>query len=219
MRKQAEAFLLCALAILPGLAIAQSVPLTQDSWVITGNIANYGAAGAITVDGSAFSRGLVQFDLSGLPSGTVSKALLILFVNTVGTPGIVDFSVATTSWTEAGVNGNNVPGTGMSIASGLSVVTAGSYVSVDATAAAQVWLGRVANNGVLITPVGSVSVRCYRVHGRAGCDRCNRRDGRNRIDRTNRIDGSRGSGRFCGKSGRFGVGADCCFQQQPVAGR
>jgi hypothetical protein len=123
MRKQMEAFLLWALAILPGLAMAQSVPLTQDSRVITKNIANYGAVSAITVDGSAFSRGLVQFDLSGLPSGTISKALLILFVNTLGTPGSVDFPVATTSWTEAGVNGSNVPGTGMSIASGVSVVT------------------------------------------------------------------------------------------------
>jgi hypothetical protein len=63
-----------ALAILPAVAFAQTVPLMQDSYVVTSpaTAGNYGAATTINVGGPNAANALVQFDLSALPAGTTA---------------------------------------------------------------------------------------------------------------------------------------------------
>ena len=101
--------LLCGLAIVPLAAMAQNVPLTQDSYVIPGNASNYGSAATMNVGGPNGTQALAQFDLTTLPSGTTSssiaKATLTLFLNKVGAAGTVNISVANGSWTESGSTG------------------------------------------------------------------------------------------------------------------
>jgi hypothetical protein len=147
----------CALALLPAAAFAQSVPLTQDSYVLPGTAGNYGIQQTINLGGSNAFQGLVQFDLSTLPAGTtaanVGKATLVLFAKTVTAGGTINIGTANGSWTESGVNGNNAPTAGTAVASGVSVSTAESFLYVDATNAVKSWITTPAsNNGFIITP-------------------------------------------------------------------
>ncbi len=101
--------------MLPVAAFAQTVPLTQDSYVATNpaTASNYGVGVTLNVGGPTATQGLVQFDLTTLPGGTTSaniaKATLALFVNKLGATGTVNISVANGTWTELGVNGTNAP--------------------------------------------------------------------------------------------------------------
>lgn len=159
MNKSVRRFL-CSLAILPMAAIAQTVPLTQDSYVATNpaSAVNYGTASTINVGGPGGDEGVVQFDLTTLPPGTtaanVINATLTLFVNKLGTAGAINISVANGGWTELGVNGTNAPVAAAAVASGVSVSAGSDYLYVNATSAVQNWLGGTANNGFIITPNG-----------------------------------------------------------------
>ena len=148
--------LLLGLLLLPVTAFAQTVPLTQDSWVIPGASANFGNSATLSVGGTNATAALVQFDLTALPPGTfasnVSKAMLTLFVDKVNAAGTVNISVANGGWTEPGVNGNNAPAAAAAVASGVSVSTTGTYLYVDATAAVQAWLNGTTNSGFVVTP-------------------------------------------------------------------
>jgi hypothetical protein len=131
------------------------MPVAQDSYIAPSTGTNYGATNVIAVGGAALSQGLIQFDLSSLPSGTVSKATLVLFVNKVNSTGTIDVFVANGSWSESAVNGTNVPAAGAAVASGVAVGTAGTFVNLDATSAVQAWLNGTANNGFLLAPASS----------------------------------------------------------------
>jgi len=151
--------LVCVLAILSAAAVAQTVPLTQDSYIVPGSPINYGTATTINVGGPSGDKALVQFDLSTLPSGitssNVAKATLTLFVNKLGSPGTVNISLANGGWTETGVIGTNGPAIGQGIASGIPVSAPSDYIYVDATTAVQEWLsGASPNGGFIITPNG-----------------------------------------------------------------
>lgn len=148
---------LLGISLLPVAAMAQSVPLTQDSYVVPGTSANYGVQQNLSVSGSSAYQSLVQFSLSTLPAGTtaasISKATLVLFARTITAAGTVNISTANGSWTEAGVTGINAPTAGTAVASGVTVSTIGQFVYVDATAAVKSWITTPAsNNGFLITP-------------------------------------------------------------------
>lgn len=148
--------LLCGLAVVPIAAMAQNVPLVQDSYVIPGNGVNFGSATTMNVGGPNSAQALAQFDLTALPAGTTSaqiaKATLTLFLNKVGAAGTVNISVANGGWTEFGVTGNNAPVAAASVASGVLASTASEYITVDATAAVQAWLTATTNSGFIITP-------------------------------------------------------------------
>jgi hypothetical protein len=156
-------FVCCGMAALPVAALAQTVPLTQDSYVVPGNGTNYGAAVTIDVGGTTNDEALVQFDLTTLPAGitgtNVAKATLTLFANKVGSAGTVNISVANGAWGETAVNGTNAPVPGATVAGGIPVPTEDDYLYVDATQAVQNWVNGVTpNNGFLITPNTGVSV-------------------------------------------------------------
>ena len=146
---------LCGLAIMPVAAMAQNVPLVQDSYVIPGNAANFGSASTMNVGGPNAALALAQFDLTALPSGTTSnniaKATLTLFLNKLGAAGTVNISAANGSWTEISVNGNNAPVAGAAVASAVAASAASEFITVDATAAVQAWLSGTTNSGFIIT--------------------------------------------------------------------
>ncbi len=150
------------LGVLPVAVVSQSLPLTQDSYVVPGSSANYGSAATLNVGGTGSEAAVLQFDLSTLPTATtaanVSKAVLVLFMNKVGAGGAINISVAYGPWTEAAVNGSNAPVAGAAVVSGLTVPAASSFLYVDATAAVQSWLTGAANSGFLITPIGNVNI-------------------------------------------------------------
>ncbi|HYZ82760.1 MAG TPA: DNRLRE domain-containing protein [Bryobacteraceae bacterium] len=148
----------CALLCNAGaaLSLAADAAVTDDAHVTTALPANnFGSLPNLNV-GSG-SQALVRFDVAGaLPpgvtGGSVSKAVLRVWVNRITTPGALDISTAASSWTESTVNQTTSPLPGALVGGAVPVTVAGAYVSVDATAAVQNWLNSPAqNNGFLIT--------------------------------------------------------------------
>jgi hypothetical protein len=154
---------LCGLLGVSAIAVAQTIPLTQDGYFVPGSGINYGGAPTMNVVSTTGAQSLVQFDLSVLPAGitgnNVAKATLALFANKVAANGSLNVSVANGSWSELAVSGlNTPPSVGASVANGVLVSTANQYVYVDATLAVQNWVnGVAANNGFIITPAVGIN--------------------------------------------------------------
>lgn len=159
MRTLKLSTLLFAAATLSSVtAMAQSVPLVGDSYVPSGSTGIYGSAPTVNVVGGTNpQQGLLQFDLTALPSGTtssnVSRATLVLFVNRVVASGTVNFATANGSWSESSVTVTNAPSAGTTVASGVTVATSRSFIYVDATTAVRGWVTTPStNNGFLLSP-------------------------------------------------------------------
>lgn len=149
--------LLAALA-LPNPVCAQFPP-TANSFTNSGQPGtNFGGNVDLKVDGSVTKRTYIQFDLSGLPAGTVgsqiSKATLVLFPNTLNSAGTFDLFRVTSAWSEATITFNNAPTlAGTADVSGVSVASANAFLSVDITALVRNWVdGVLANNGLALLP-------------------------------------------------------------------
>lgn len=157
-------FAAAALALLPLGGFAQTLAPSQDAYYVPGSATNYGTATTITV-GSSGSVGLVQFDLTQLPSGVTSaqvqKATLTLFVDHVGVGGSINIDTVSsaTPWTELGVNGLSGISPGNAVATAVPVSTPLTYITVDATAAVVGWLSGTANNGFMLIGNSTTSVQ------------------------------------------------------------
>ena len=120
--------------------------------------ANSGAISNLNVGGGYTA--LMQFDLSGLPSGVtasqVSRALLRLYCNRADTPGLVSVQPGNGAWGEYSVTYATLPTLG-SAAQVVQVSQAGAYVTVDVTALVQGWITTPAtNNGLALTAATAV---------------------------------------------------------------
>jgi len=164
MNNIAISVLKTAAMLIPLTVSAQVIPVAQDAYFVPGSATNFGSAVNITV-GNSGAQGLVQFDLSQLPSGTlpasVQKATLTLFVNHISAPGTINVNAANGAWSEATVSGANAPpALGAAIAANVSVESPLHFITIDVTAAVQSWLEQpTANNGLLITAAGNTSVQ------------------------------------------------------------
>jgi collagen type VII alpha len=151
-------FIFVAVMVLPGLALAQDATLTGDTYVSAANPStNFGNAGFMIIRGSTNLRGFVKFDLTTLPVGTngngVAKAVLTLWVSSMGTAGSFNIQNVNGSWNELTITNANAPALGGIVASAVPVTSANSYVSVDVTSAVKNWLnGAVANDGLALIP-------------------------------------------------------------------
>ena len=135
-----------ALAVEPILAADTHVNAALPS-VNSGTLSNIAVGSGYT--------GLLQFDLSTLPTGTtaaqISKATLRLYVNRVDTAGTISVLPLTGSWSEYGVTYATLPATGTAFGS-IAVSQTGSFVTLDVTAQVQSWLtSPAANNGLALT--------------------------------------------------------------------
>src|SRR5882672_10159617 len=103
----------CAVFALLGVAslgYAADAIVTADTYISSAQpAANFGTAVNMNIVGGAnVSSGLVQFDISKLPTdpSLISKAILTLYVNKVNASGGIDVKLLAASWTETGVNNN-----------------------------------------------------------------------------------------------------------------
>jgi hypothetical protein len=154
-----RSFILPALWLIPLTVVAQTALLTQDTYVVPGSASNYGIQATMAVAaGSPANRSLLQYDLSTLPSGTVSKATLVLFVKTLTAPGTLTVAPAVGPWTETGVTGLNQPIGGTPAVTSVVISASQVFISVDVTSIVQNWAtGVYPNYGFLITGNGSVN--------------------------------------------------------------
>ena len=141
---------LVALAAASGAASALDAPLLADSSISSAQpTLNLGALPTLTVGGGA--NALLQFDLGTLPAGKTPsklvKATLLLWINRVGTPGLLELLPITSPWTETGVTAASAP-THMGPGSGslLPVNAGGQFVAVDVTAQVKSWIANPASN-------------------------------------------------------------------------
>jgi hypothetical protein len=137
-------------------ASAQTLPTLGDTFFAPGSTSNFSTSPTINVGGAGAYQGLIQFDTTSLPSpitgANVEKASLTLFVTKIGSTGAIDINAANGPWTESTVNGSNAPSIGMTVAAPVAVTTAGTYITVDATALVKAWLnGTITNSGIILT--------------------------------------------------------------------
>jgi hypothetical protein len=142
----------CCAFLLPVLGSAQTAPLAGDSYITPGSALPYGGATGIVVGGASASKGLLLFDLSGLPgpASNVAWARLRLYVYKVNTPGAIDISQASAPWAEATVTGVGGPSAGASVQSGIAINSPG-WVTVDVTTQVASWLSGNPNNGLMLS--------------------------------------------------------------------
>lgn len=155
-----------------------TVQASQDTWIDEAHSnSNYGNTSSFTVTNAAKrGRGLVQFDLSSIPVGTLLKsATLRLFTGSVTNPqnSIITVNPVNVPWTETGAdwktaNGNSNSwmggGFGGNFAAAAASATISSsftagWVEWDVTGLAQEWLDGVVPNygaGVLIDTSSAV---------------------------------------------------------------
>jgi hypothetical protein len=139
---------LVALCFAPLGALGAGANATADSYVSAGSPAsNFGASAGMNIGGG--NSGLIQFDLSSLPSlaaAQVSKATMYFYVNTAATTGGVDVSQVTSAWTEAAVTYNSRPTFLSPFATIVPTPAAKQGVTVDVTRLVKDWVSGTAPN-------------------------------------------------------------------------
>lgn len=138
-------------AFFTGTAHAQ-IPVTADSFTYqSAPLQNYGSSSFVQVGPNA--NGYVYFNLTSLP--TVSRATLLLFVDTQTGSGSVDAYQVSAPWSESAIAYQNAPALGASASGGHPVYLNSSslqnFVYIDVTAAVQQWVaGTAPNNGLAL---------------------------------------------------------------------
>jgi collagen triple helix repeat protein len=150
-----------AIAAFHAAALAQTTPLVGDTSIVPGNGTNFGSIVNVNVGGVAGTQGLVQFDLTTLPAGTlpgnVASASLRLFVGKIGSAGSINVYTATSAWSESTVTGLSGVGPGSLIAGPISISVANTYVSIPVTGQVQAWLSGAPNTGLLLQSAGGTT--------------------------------------------------------------
>jgi hypothetical protein len=143
-------------AAAPGIAQAATTTLAPiaDSYVQADQAnTNFGLATELHADASPVTNVYLKFQVSGL-TGAPNKATLRLYTRSTGSTPIKAFPVADTTWTETGITSATAPPAGAASVGTSGALTAGSYVSIDVTAA-------ITGNGTfsLMANTGSTAVR------------------------------------------------------------
>ncbi len=105
--------LLALLFLAPSAGHAAGATLTNDSHTSTSKPNNNFDAAA-TVNVSSIEKGFLRFDLADLPAGVVSaeveKATLKIYLSAVSAGGSFQVCQVTSTWTEATITQNTIPG-------------------------------------------------------------------------------------------------------------
>jgi hypothetical protein len=139
---------ICLVLLLAVPARANTVQLVADAHVVSlFPTVNFGSVSNLYVGNGSFA--LLQYDLSNLPSGTISaqvtRANLTIFVNRVNVAGAVDIAAVQSGWTETGVTFNTAPTVGAT-AMTVPVTTADTFIVIDVTQIVQGWITTPASN-------------------------------------------------------------------------
>jgi hypothetical protein len=138
---------------------AVDAPLVGDTYIsATSPATNFGAAATVNI--SSASTGLVQFDLTAIPSpsSAVAQAYLRVFVNKVNAAGTLSFMTVNQPWNELNVTSNSGLSFGPAFAA-VPVNVMDSFVLVDVTSQVQSWINAPgSNNGLAISGTAGADV-------------------------------------------------------------
>ncbi len=155
------------LALVPALAwmasegtlLAATAPPIADTNVDSANpTTNFGSAATIVI--SPTTTGLLQFDLSSIPSSaTIKRATLVLYVSQVTAAGTVTVSPVTSPWSESvATYASGNPAAGSATAS-FQATRQSLFVSVDLTALTQSWVSLPSSNfGIALNSAFSAAI-------------------------------------------------------------
>ena len=124
---------------------------------------NFGSLSQLSIGGG--TRALIQFSLTSLPAGvtgsSLSKATLVLYVDTITVPGALDIGLVGGPWSEASVTSATAPPIGAVLGSVVTSTT--NYVAVDITSAVANWINSPAGNyGIAVSPsAGAPNTQVY----------------------------------------------------------
>ncbi len=147
-----------AVLLLPALRAADSA-VVSDTYISAATPStNYG--GAVSLVLAPGNAGLLQFDLSSVPTGAnVAKAYLTVYASRVFTAGTVNFAALSSPWTEFGVSYSTQPTVGATFAS-TSASVGNTFLVVDVTSQVQSWLASPSTNfGIQVTGSGTTSLQ------------------------------------------------------------
>ena len=144
-------------------ACGQIAGLTDDAYIAPAPSGiNFGALPVIAVGGAAGYEGLIRFDLTTLPSGTVAadvaRATLRLYAGQVDATGSINIYAADSAWAEATVTGTSAPGAATLVAGAVPLTTANAWLVVDVTSQVRAWFAGAANDGFLLVGSGGLAV-------------------------------------------------------------
>jgi hypothetical protein len=149
-----------AAALAASSAYATEAVVSGDTYVSSSYPANnFGYQSNLHVDST--STALIVFDLSSLPSATVSsqisKATLWLYVNRISSSGAVNLKPVTSAWSELAVTYSAIPALGSAMAT-FTPAAAQQFMAVDVTSLVQGWVTTPSSNyGIaLSTASGSI---------------------------------------------------------------
>ncbi len=142
-----------------------SAPVVADTYISSSlPTNNFGTLANLNVGAGA--QALIKFDVAGsLPAGIdsskISKAVLRLWVNKVGTAGSIDVAAVTTPWAETTVTQNTAPAAGITVPLN-AVNAAGYYLLVDITNLVKNWADFPAQNqGLLVSASPSTATSVF----------------------------------------------------------
>src|SRR6056297_1621051 len=102
--------LLISLAISTGSALAQTLPLTDDTWINARKVNEvFGAKNLIRVHTYGPQHGLVRFDTTQVADQAIRQADLRFFLRNIRMCGEIDFHIVTSPWNEREVTFANAP--------------------------------------------------------------------------------------------------------------
>lgn len=94
---------------------------------------NYGLLTVLRADASPDMHDYLRFSVQGLNGQSITRARLMVFVNSSSSAGVNALTVADTAWGETTTNYANAPALGSNLASSGALVT-GQWVALDVTA-------------------------------------------------------------------------------------
>ncbi|HEY1897219.1 MAG TPA: DNRLRE domain-containing protein [Terracidiphilus sp.] len=163
MRKTVQSAMLLSASLFAPVAVFAQAPPTYDTFSYSAQPnKNFGAYPILLVEKGATSY--LAFNLSAFPANAgVSKAVLRLYVDSVGQAGTLDAYEIDSPWTESQLTASNVPVLGPSATGGnpVSITMAGNgqFLLLDVTQLVQKWLAdTIANDGIALAVTGNTGV-------------------------------------------------------------
>jgi chitodextrinase len=106
---------------------------TADAYVNSASSAtNYGSVTTLRVDASPVVTSYLRFTVPDLNGMAITRARLLIFVNSSSSLGLTALAVADNTWVENTINFNNAPAMGNTLASA-APATGGTWITLDVT--------------------------------------------------------------------------------------
>ncbi len=155
--KSLSALLLLLVGLSPLTVQAEVLSVTADTYLAPAS-EGAGTSEVIKVNTKNKNKALLNFDLSTLPtdisSADINKATLVFFVKSIPTPGRIQVSPITSTWSENTVNTATAPTVDSPLVTSASIRQSNTYYTMDVTQLVMNWVDDPSTLfGLALTPL------------------------------------------------------------------